>query len=117
MIFLSQNIKFLREKNRLTGRNLAKLISRTPTTITDYESGKSIPPLDIILFFCNYFNIDLNSIVLKDLVLEDKQGGKDVKVAEVQYEKIDVIEELYKLRKRMADIEGEIGEIRRKGKF
>lgn len=69
-MYLSSNIRILRKKQRLTQEDLAGELGKTKATVSDYEKGKSLPPLDMLLKMCDIFRINLDVLVNKDLQLE-----------------------------------------------
>jgi len=73
---LSNNIKTLRKRKGLTQEDLSKVLDKTKATISDYEKGKSTPPLEVALQLCDIFNVDLNSLVNRDLEKEAPTGSK-----------------------------------------
>jgi len=73
---LSNNIKTLRKRKGLTQEDLSKVLDKTKATISDYEKGKSTPPLEVALQLCDIFNVDLNSLVNRDLEKEAPAGSK-----------------------------------------
>jgi len=68
---LSNNIKVLRKRQGYTQESLSKELGKTKATVSDYEKGKSLPPLDILLKMCELFQINLDDLVNKDL---EKEG-------------------------------------------
>lgn len=70
-MYLSNNIKVLRKKQGYTQESLSKELGKTKATVSDYEKGKSLPPLDILLKMCALFQINLEDLVNKDL---EKEG-------------------------------------------
>ncbi|MCB0566914.1 MAG: helix-turn-helix transcriptional regulator [Lewinellaceae bacterium] len=70
-MYLSNNIKALRKKQGYTQESLSKELGKTKATVSDYEKGKSLPPLDILLKMCALFQINLEDLVNKDL---EKEG-------------------------------------------
>lgn len=73
---LSNNIKTLRKRRGLTQEDLSKVLDKTKATVSDYEKGKSTPPLEVALQLCDIFNVDLNSLVTRDL---QKEGPAELK--------------------------------------
>lgn len=69
-MYLSSNIRILRKKQRLTQEDLAGELGKTKATVSDYEKGKSLPPLDMLLKMCDIFRINLDVLVNKDLQQE-----------------------------------------------
>ncbi len=67
MNFLGNNIKFLRKKKSITQIQLAQKIGVNRSMIGTYEEGRAEPKMQTLLNICHYFDVDLNSIILKDL--------------------------------------------------
>jgi len=70
---IAKNTNYLRKKAGLTQTQLAELISKTPTTIGDYEKGRSSPPIEIIIELCKIFEVNIDEFVNKDLAVEGAQ--------------------------------------------
>lgn len=68
---LSNNIKVLRRQKGYTQESLSKELGKTKATVSDYEKGKSLPPLDILLKMCELFQVSLDTLVIVDL---EKEG-------------------------------------------
>lgn len=60
---LSEQIKKYRELRNISVTQLGKLISKSKSTISKYESGKIIPDAITIVEICNALNIDFNELV------------------------------------------------------
>ena len=60
--FFSKNLKKLRKIHNLTLVELSKESKISKSTLSDYENGKSVPPLDVISEICNYFNVTFEQI-------------------------------------------------------
>lgn len=70
---IGKNVNFLRKSAGITQTKLAELINKTTPTISDYEKGRSLPPIDVILELCRIFNVNIDEFVNKDLTVEDAQ--------------------------------------------
>ena len=68
---LSQNIKHLRKSRKLNQTELGEAVGKSFTVIGTYEAGKSQPPLDTIIALANYFEVNLDDFVFRDLSKED----------------------------------------------
>jgi len=90
-MYISQNIKYLRRKAGLNQKDLGDKINKSHGAIGEYERGKSLPPIDIILIFCDIFNVSLEDFVMRDIesdgisstpksTTEDREGEKDYKL-------------------------------------
>ena len=55
----------------MTQTALSEQIGKTSITISDYEKGKSTPPIDVALQLCDIFGVDLNGLVTRDLQKEE----------------------------------------------
>jgi transcriptional regulator with XRE-family HTH domain len=68
---ISSNIRHLRKSSGLTQEELAKRLNKHTVSISDYEKGKSTPPIDVALQLCDIFGVDLNGLVTRDLQKEE----------------------------------------------
>jgi transcriptional regulator with XRE-family HTH domain len=59
---VSDRIKLLRIKERLSQANIAKLTGTNQPNINRYENGNTVPPLDILLWYADYFDVSLDYI-------------------------------------------------------
>ena len=62
MEYLGFNIKSRREKMGISQKDLAKKVGVTQAAIFFYESGKSIPRLDIAIALANTFGITVEQL-------------------------------------------------------
>lgn len=62
-IKLNEQIKKYRESRNISVTKLGKLISKSKSTISKYESGKVTPDVITLLEICNALNIDLNELI------------------------------------------------------
>ncbi len=65
---IHSNIRALRKRAGLTQQELAKQLEKTQMTVGDYERGRAIPPLPIILRLCEIFQVDLQTLIYHDIV-------------------------------------------------
>lgn len=61
-IKLNEKIKKYRESRNIAATQLGKLISKSKSTISKYESGKVIPDIITLIEICNVLEIDLNEL-------------------------------------------------------
>lgn len=66
-MFLSSNIIHLREEQKMSATALSKILGKSKSAVASYESGKSYPPLDVLVLMHNLFKIDLETMVFLDL--------------------------------------------------
>ena len=108
---LASNLKYLRKQAGLNQTQLAEKLGKTFVTIGDYERQKAIPPLPILLLYCDLFAIDLHSLVHRDLAREGAATP-----AEDPYQRVEEltsrVDELQRfnrlLEQRVHDLEREI---------
>lgn len=70
-MYISKNIKLLRSNQGFTQGDVAKKIGKTIATVSDYEKGRSLPPLDITVKLSKLFGVTLDELVNRDLVKEE----------------------------------------------
>ena len=60
---ISKNIRELRVRNNLTQDTLAEMLHVTRQTVSNYETGRSRPDVDMLVTMAEVFNTDVNSIL------------------------------------------------------
>ena len=58
----TSRLKKLREQNHLSQRGLAIAVEIAPRTYSEYETGSSRIPLDVLISLAKYYDVDLNYI-------------------------------------------------------
>ena len=66
-MFLYQNIKILRQVRNLNQSELATLLSVTRDTVASLESQRMKPSFDLLIKLRNFFDINLEDLVFKNL--------------------------------------------------
>ncbi len=67
-MYLSSNIKFLRNRLKKSQDDMAALLGIKRSTLNSYENGVAItPPLDFLMKMSNYFGFSLDAIIRIDL--------------------------------------------------
>lgn len=66
-IYLSSNIKFLRAQHKKTQNDLAKLCGKKNTAISNWEKIIREPSSIDLAILANYFNVNVDDFLLKDL--------------------------------------------------
>ena len=64
--FFSKNLKKLRKYHNLTLIELSQATKISKSTLSDYENGKSIPSIDVIMDICAYFNVSFEKLTNSD---------------------------------------------------
>lgn len=82
--FFADNLKFLRERLKITQQELAKAFSLTRSKINALESGQTKSPnLEDLLRFADYFKISVDTLLriqlstLNELKLQELEAGND----------------------------------------
>ncbi len=105
---LSNNIKALRKKRGYTQERLAKELGKTKATVSDYEKGKSLPPLDILLKMSELFDVNLEELVNKDLEKEYVSPGQRTTKASSPNPNEELLNRL--LLQKLEEVAGELKE-------
>ncbi len=71
MSFFSSNLKYIRNKEKLSQSRLAELAKVNQTTIMRWESGEMSPSLDNLYDISNALNISVADLTGRDLTKED----------------------------------------------
>lgn len=66
-MYLSQNLKYLREQKGLNQRDLAKLLGVSNGAIGMWETGEREPNIEMIVRLAEYFGVTLDDLIRKDL--------------------------------------------------
>ena len=67
MNYLPSNLRYLRNRKKLSQTELGKLLGRDHTTISGYESGKRTPSLSDINKMTEIFHISTHALINDDL--------------------------------------------------
>jgi transcriptional regulator with XRE-family HTH domain len=104
---IHKNIRLLRKRHSWTQEQLADQLDKTYITIGDYERGKALPPLNTVLDLCRIFEVDLETLVLRDI---EKEGVTSVREElKSLTEKYTTLHHLSALQQhRLAELEREI---------
>ena len=70
-MYIANNIKYLRRSQGMTQRDLARQLNKHTVSVSDYEMSKSTPPIDVALQLCDIFGVDLDTLVTRDLAMEE----------------------------------------------
>lgn len=60
---VKNRLKGLREEKNITQKDLAEIFNLTRATIASYETGKSMPSIDVVLKYADYFNCSTDYIL------------------------------------------------------
>lgn len=62
MIELAQRIKSLREGANLSQAKIAKLMGATQASVNRYENGQTTPPIRVLLWYADFFDVSMDYI-------------------------------------------------------
>ncbi|MDY3528635.1 helix-turn-helix transcriptional regulator [Riemerella anatipestifer] len=69
---INENIKYIRESNKLSQSEFGQIIEKGASLVSAYEKGISVPPLNIILKIAEKFNYSIDELVYYNLNEIDK---------------------------------------------
>ncbi len=58
-----ENLRKLRERQKLSQKELGRRVNRTDSVISNYENNLKTPPLDVLLSFAAIFNVSMDDLV------------------------------------------------------
>lgn len=79
---LAQNLKYLRQKTKISQHELAEAMSLPRTTLGDYERGKTEPNIGMLIKLSDYFDVRVDDLLRKNLSHQDLEilKNKDFRV-------------------------------------
>ena len=63
---LKENLKFYRQRDKLTQQKLGKMVNVDSRTVSSWETGASKPSLEIIAQLCDIFDETADSLLFDD---------------------------------------------------
>lgn len=82
MLELAQRLKGLRESINLSQAKLGALMGATQASVNRYENGQSTPPLKILLWYADFFDVSMDYIFVRTEQPEGKRYEHKPKVIE-----------------------------------
>ncbi len=79
---ISQRLKGLRESVSLSQAKIAALMGATQASVNRYENGQSSPPLKILLWYADFFDVSMDYIFARTEQPEGKLYEHKPKVIE-----------------------------------
>lgn len=70
-INFSKNLKYLREKRKISQAKVAELVGVNQSTITRWETNEISPSIDNVETVADAFNVPLPDLLIKDLSKDD----------------------------------------------
>jgi transcriptional regulator with XRE-family HTH domain len=66
-MYISQNIKLLRNKRNISQEEFAHIFGLKRSSIGSYEEGRAVPPLGLIIKIAEYFGVGLELLITEDI--------------------------------------------------
>lgn len=108
VIHLEKNISYLRNSKGMKKTELSDLLGLgSSVTVGDYETGKTRPSFERLIKLSEIFETDLNTLVFVNLEAGEVAGSPEPVAAS----RVQVMEELYMLLRRMEELEGRVGDL------
>lgn len=63
---IGENIRFRREVNKCSQKNVAEAVGVAENTIASWEKGKNVPPSDKVVAIAKFFQCTTDEILLSD---------------------------------------------------
>ena len=90
MYFVSENIKYLRAKKKLSQNQLAVQLRLTRNQINSYENGNAQPSIEVLQKLAAYFEVNIDTLIsihlnkstFENLVKFEAQKGLEEKTEE-----------------------------------
>lgn len=74
----ASNLKYLRIRKGLTQEQLGKQLKKDYSTIGKWENGSRTPIVEDAIKIAEYFEINLNDLLMKDLLFEEAKVKEDI---------------------------------------
>lgn len=62
-MYLSENIKFLRKRRKLTQADLAEALQTKRSSINNYENGTAVPPASVLISLSDLFHLSVDTLL------------------------------------------------------
>jgi len=76
MIYLKENMKYLRKQHAMTQGQLADLLESKRSLIGSYEEGRGVPKLSMIRRMSEIFEVSMDNLLAVDLSKKESEGGR-----------------------------------------
>lgn len=76
MIFLKENMQFMRKKQGITQNELASLLETKRSLIGSYEEGRGVPKLEMIKRMADIFGISIDDLISTDISKENEKPAR-----------------------------------------
>ena len=65
--FFGKNLQFLRKEKKMKQHDMQYSLGFTRTTWSNYEKGKTVPPLDGLIRISKFFGVSLDELIAQDI--------------------------------------------------
>jgi transcriptional regulator with XRE-family HTH domain len=91
MIYLKENMRYLRKQKDLTQGDLAEKLDIKRSLIGSYEEGRGVPKLSLIKQMADLFEVSVDDLLTVDLSSEKGKGQKAGQVADSTLKLLSVV--------------------------
>jgi transcriptional regulator with XRE-family HTH domain len=99
---LKMRLKKIRKDNNFTQSQLADLLDKSNSSISDYENGKRRPSYEYLILFCKEFDVSLDYLFgLEDKIYKTETLKHYFREHKLNYEEAENIENLFSHIKKM----------------
>ena len=85
-MYLAQNLKYLREKNGETQKDIANMLFVTEMTISRYEKGECEPNLQKVVDLAFHFQVTVDELIAKPIQPIPPLYIKNIRFLQTKYE-------------------------------
>lgn len=87
MEILGKRLKWLRNKNRFTQKEVSKMVGMTPSGLQKIENDERDPKLDVLIRLCDIYGVSADFLLGRNNVVGDlEEIGFDVHLARIRIE-------------------------------
>lgn len=81
MIYIAQNIRYLRKLKKLNQEELGAQLNKTKGAVSSYEKNASYPSVEALVALAEFFEVSIDDLLLTDLsknpaVFSNQKGSK-----------------------------------------
>lgn len=69
-MFFNKNLQFLRKNKKISQAKLGEILEMTRDSINSLENGRMKPSYETLIKIRNYFNVNLDDLIFKDLSIK-----------------------------------------------
>jgi transcriptional regulator with XRE-family HTH domain len=84
-VYLSQNLRYLRENKDMSQGELAEHFGLSASAIGNWENDIRTPDIEMIVKLARYFEVSLDELVLKNMVPPEPMQAKNLKYLRNRY--------------------------------